>query len=72
MLCFILDTPYRGRYFHDCNTPEHFGFAVPFPFLCPRRLPSAGSICQRREAQNSSKPGPDSLNAASQKFQIFI
>jgi len=21
-LCFILDTPYIGRYFHDCNTPD--------------------------------------------------
>jgi hypothetical protein len=20
MLCFILDTPHRGRYFHDCVT----------------------------------------------------
>jgi hypothetical protein len=77
MLCFILDTPYRGRYFHDCTTPRHIRFTVketfgsPLVFIAP--LPPTpsppGSTTQPPQRRSRLKNRAlDSPNDVSQKL----
>ena len=69
MLCFILDRPHRGRYFHDCNTPRDIRFAVLFyRFSAADALPARSPTQLQTAEKSSQKSGPDSLNDVSQKL----
>jgi hypothetical protein len=76
MLCFILDRPYRGRYFHDCNTRRAIRFAVKNSFGSPYfyrssavdAFPARFTHAAPNSGEIVSKLGPDSPNAVSQKF----
>ena len=58
MLCFILDRPYRGRYFHDCTTPETFASLHFLSLLCHRRPPRRVQPRSPKRGEAVSKIGP--------------
>jgi hypothetical protein len=76
MLCFILDTPHRGRYFHDCNTPETFGspskiHSVHLNFYrssAADAFPAGFNHAAPMAEKPSQKSGPDSPTDVSQKL----
>jgi hypothetical protein len=51
MLCFILDTPHRGRYFHDCvikaSKRKVQASPVGNPHYTPSVEPERSTRCQR-------------------------
>ncbi len=73
MLCFILDRPYRGRYFTTA-TPQNISvllyvFRSSAPDVLPPPARSASAVRHRVSPKN--RP-PDSPTVVSQKLQIFI
>ena len=77
MLCFILDTPHRGRYFHDCSALRHSpGNTTFISFLASRRALRGRrlSVNQRHEAAPVYQNRDPRLTACavSHKLGFFI
>ena len=57
MLCFILDTPHRGRYFHDCVTRSRTKVTKQVRSANPSNVPRPNRRV-RRSARGSGGPHP--------------
>ena len=64
MLCFILDTPHRGRYFHDCNTPDirfasrYIRFTIFYRSSAADASPPGSTTPALSAEKSSQKSGP--------------